>query len=96
MRYIVFISHLLSSRKQSASLIIDYGEENAFPNSLRGILNQKQYKDENILKYSGECDLSAYVNFQMLKHVVKNFRDLQCRGVLEQGVFLELMGIKSR
>ena len=96
MRYIVLISHLLGSRKKASSLIIDYGEEAAFSNSLRGILKQRIYKDDDILKYSGECDLSAYVNFQMLKNVIKNFRNLQCRGVLEQGIFLELLGIKSR
>ena len=96
MRYMVFISHLLNSRSKSSALIIDYGEEHAFSNSLRGILKQKKFNNDEILKYSGECDLSAYVNFQMLKNIIKNFKNLQCRGVLEQGVFLDLMGIKSR
>lgn len=90
------IAGLLTSRYFSAGLIIDYGEEHAFTDSLRSIRNQKQYKGDDILKYPGECDLSAYVNFKALKYIVDGFQYLKHKGVIHQGFFLQLMGIDER
>lgn len=87
---------LLTQRVKSASLIIDYGEMHAFSNSFRGIINQKLIKDEDILKYSGKCDLSAYVNFYLLKKVCFLFNKLDFGGIIKQGYFLEYMGINNK
>lgn len=95
-RFMFLLSYLLSSSKKSAGLIIDYGEEHGFSNSLRGIKEQKLYKDSDILKHTGECDLSAYVNFRALKNAVSHFKGLRVGGVMMQGDFLELMGIRDR
>lgn len=90
------IAGLLSSRQFSAGLIIDYGEERAYTDSLRAIRQQKQYKGDDVLMYPGECDLSAYVNFKALKYVVDTFGYLKHRGVMHQAIFLEIMGIEER
>lgn len=90
------IAGLLVSRQYSAGLIIDYGEERAFTDSLRAIRKQIQYKGDDVLKYPGECDLSAYVNFKALKYVVDGFGYLKHKGVIPQAFFLELMGIEER
>jgi NADH dehydrogenase [ubiquinone] 1 alpha subcomplex assembly factor 7 len=90
------IAGLLNSRYFSAGLIIDYGEEHAFSDSLRAIRQQKQYKGDDILKYPGECDLSAYVNFKALKYIVDGYEHLKHKGVIHQGFFLQFMGIEDR
>jgi SAM-dependent MidA family methyltransferase len=90
------ISGLLASRYMSAGLFIDYGEEHAFSDSLRAIKNQKQFKGDDVLKYPGECDLSGYVNFKALQSVIDNLGFLKHKGCLQQGFFLEFMGIGER
>lgn len=88
-----YICMLISQRKQSSGLIIDYGETHSFKDSLRGIMNHKILKQDEILKNSGQCDLSAYVNFAMLKKIVHLFPSLEVGGIHKQGDFLELLGI---
>lgn len=85
----------MTTSPKAAGLIIDYGEERAFSNSFRAIRKQKIHKDNEILKYTGECDLTAYVNFQALRFWVKKYRDLEYAGILPQGDCLELLGIHN-
>lgn len=92
-KMMAYICMILSQRKESSSLIIDYGENHSFKDSLRGILNHKILKENEILKHSGQCDLSAYVNFSMLKKIVHLFPSLEVGGIHKQGDFLELLGI---
>lgn len=95
-KMMAYINILLSMRHYASSLIIDYGENSSFENSIRGILNQKIIRDDEILKYSGECDLSAYVNFKLLIAVTRFFHSLDFAGLMKQGDFLELLGIGQR
>lgn len=90
------ICSLMLRHKLSSSLIIDYGENHAFSNSLRGIMNNRILKGEEILKYSGKCDLSTYVNFKLLISIVRSFSELEYVGLMKQGDYLELLGILHR
>lgn len=80
----------------AAALIIDYGDMQAFSNSFRGIKDQKLIKGEEILDYSGECDLTSYVNFRAIKNVLGKFSNLKFGGIMQQGDFLECLGIENR
>lgn len=53
----------LIAKINGAALIIDYGEDHAFTDSIRGIRKHKFIREKDILQYPGECDLSVYVNF---------------------------------
>jgi NADH dehydrogenase [ubiquinone] 1 alpha subcomplex assembly factor 7 len=86
---------LLNTTPKAHGLIIDYGEDHAFTNSFRAIKEQKIYKDHDILKYTGECDLTSYVNFRALKNVVNRFFGLKVGGLLTQHDFLGAMGIMN-
>lgn len=91
------ICYLLSTTNYAHALICDYGENHAFSDSFRGIKNQKLIKDQSeILKYSGSCDLSSYVNFKALRKVVHSFSSLKYGGMLKQGDFLCLLLISQR
>jgi NADH dehydrogenase [ubiquinone] 1 alpha subcomplex assembly factor 7 len=95
-RYMYAICFLLASTKHAQSLIIDYGEDQAFSNSFRGIKSQKIIKGDEILNFSGECDLTSYVNFKALKKVVYNYPNLAVGGLMKQGDFLEILQIFQR
>jgi SAM-dependent MidA family methyltransferase len=54
------------------ALLIDYGEDHAFSNSFRGVMNHKLVKDDKqILANVGNIDLTAYVNFRHLAEVAR-------------------------
>jgi SAM-dependent MidA family methyltransferase len=96
-RYMYSICYLLATTKNAHALICDYGEETAFSNSFRGIKSQKLYKNDEILKYTGECDLSSYVNFKVLKKVINSYQNnLKLGGIIKQGDFLEILQIYER
>lgn len=95
-KYMVLINMIMTQRYYSSGLIIDYGDTTVFEDSFRGIKDHKILKEDEILKYSGQCDLSSYVNFNLLKKTVRLFHNLECPCIMYQGVFLELMGIKNR
>jgi NADH dehydrogenase [ubiquinone] 1 alpha subcomplex assembly factor 7 len=87
------ICYILNTTPKASGLIIDYGEDHAFQNSFRAIKDQIIYKDHDILKNTGECDLTAYVNFKALKNVTNRFKSLKVGGILTQHDFLGAMGI---
>jgi NADH dehydrogenase [ubiquinone] 1 alpha subcomplex assembly factor 7 len=96
-RYMYSICYLLATTKLSQALICDYGEDQAFSNSFRAIKNQKLYKGDDILKYTGECDLTSYVNFKALKKVVSTYHgNLKFGGLMKQGDFLEILQMYER
>lgn len=80
----------------SACLLIDYGEEHAFADSIRGIKKHEKIPKEEWLQAPGEVDLSAYVDFAALKAVVSTYKELQSAEIMPQGCFLEAMGISAR
>jgi SAM-dependent MidA family methyltransferase len=95
-KYMYEICYLLSTTKNAHSLIIDYGEEQSFSDSIRGIKNQKLFKGNDILNYSGQCDLSCYVNFKALIKVAHDYSSLKVGGLVPQGWFLEYLQIANR
>ena len=86
------ICYILNTTPKSTGLLIDYGEDHAFTDSFRAIKDQKIYKNEDILKYTGEADLTSYVNFKAIKNVVYKFNSLKVGGILTQHDFLGAMG----
>lgn len=84
----------LISKTNGAILIIDYGENQSFSNSIRvfrfsivkchnflidqAIRNHKFLDNEVFLDFPGECDLSAYVNFMSLATAAKKVPGSQC------------------
>ena len=90
------ICYLLATTKHAHSLIIDYGENHGFSDSIRGIKNQKLFKGNEILNYSGQCDLSSYVNFKALMKVAYTYPSLKIGGLVTQSFFLEYLQIANR
>ena len=83
---------------KGAALIIDYGEDQAFSNSFRGIQNHKLVKDwPTIFDEVGRLDLTSYVNFKQISEVAQiNCKKVLSHGPIPQGQFLESMGIRVR
>lgn len=85
------ISQALKINK-GAILIVDYGYDIGFGNSLQGIY---QHRYCNPLENIGNTDLSCHVNFNHLKKMaIKN--DIQTTDILSQGQFLHNLGIILR
>jgi len=89
------ISELVSISRGNA-LIIDYGEEQALTNSIRAIKDHKYLSEPEMLRNAGKADISAYVDFNALKHVAINTIGSFAKGPISQCAFLELMGMNIR
>ncbi|KAF7868835.1 uncharacterized protein EAF02_009571 [Botrytis sinoallii] len=78
-----------------AALILDYGPSDTIPtNSLRGI---KAHQRVSPLSEPGIVDLSADVDFIALAEAAMNASEgVEVHGPMEQGGWLESMGIKER
>jgi NADH dehydrogenase [ubiquinone] 1 alpha subcomplex assembly factor 7 len=78
-----------------AALILDYGTADTVPiNSLRGI---REHKRVSPFEAPGLVDLSADVDFMALAEAaLKASPGVEVHGPVEQGAFLEVMGIKER
>jgi NADH dehydrogenase [ubiquinone] 1 alpha subcomplex assembly factor 7 len=78
-----------------AALILDYGTADTVPiNSLRGI---REHKRVSPFEAPGLVDLSADVDFLALAEAaLKASPGVEVHGPVEQGAFLEVMGIKER
>jgi NADH dehydrogenase [ubiquinone] 1 alpha subcomplex assembly factor 7 len=78
-----------------AALILDYGTTDTVPiNSLRGI---REHKRVSPFEAPGLVDLSADVDFMALAEAALNASPgVEVHGPVEQGSFLEVMGIKER
>lgn len=78
-----------------AAIILDYGPSDTIPvNSLRGI---REHKRVFPLSSPGLVDLSADVDFTALvEAALKASPGVEVHGPVEQGMFLQSMGIKER
>lgn len=78
-----------------AAIILDYGPSSTIPtNSLRGI---RQHKRVSPLSLPGLVDLSADVDFTALAEAALGASPgVEIHGPVEQGMFLQAMGIKER
>ena len=78
-----------------AALILDYGPRSTIPsNSLRGI---RAHEIVSPFSSSGKVDLSADVDFTALAEAAINASEgVEVHGPVEQGAWLESMGIRER
>ncbi|KAL8809049.1 MAG: hypothetical protein Q9200_003763, partial [Gallowayella weberi] len=83
------------SEASGAALILDYGPASTIPSStLRGIRSHQLLSP---LASPGEVDLSADVDFMALVEAALGASEkVEVHGPVEQGVFLEQLGIKER
>ena len=72
------------------AIIIDYGDENLVGNTFQAV---KNHKTIDPLKYPGDCDLTAHVNFGDLKNYAS---DIVVTKTTSQGLLLKRLGISSR
>ncbi|KAF9223718.1 DUF185-domain-containing protein [Gyrodon lividus] len=73
------------------ALVIDYGGEKVFGNSLRAF---KEHQIVDIFHRPGECDITANVDFALLKEVLGDL--VTPHGTLSQGTFLNRLGVRLR
>ncbi|KAK1595224.1 S-adenosyl-L-methionine-dependent methyltransferase [Colletotrichum navitas] len=83
------------SRPTGAALILDYGTSDTVPiNSLRGI---RRHRRVSPFSEPGLVDLSADVDFTAIAEAAtRASQGVEVHGPIEQGAFLELMGIRQR
>lgn len=76
-------------------MTIDYGSNHSMSNTIRGIRNHKFVN--SFINDPGNCDLSAYVDFNLLTHICSSyFGDrLNSHGPISQFMFFEALGIIS-
>ena len=74
-------------------LIIDYGFLKQ--HNLSTLQSVFKHKRNDILKNLGKADITAHVNFELLKEFFKN-RNLKVKEIVTQKSFLEKMGILNR
>ena len=86
----------LIAKTGGAVLAIDYGENHAFSDSLRGIAQHRFVNSEDLLELAGSADLSAYVNFLALKDSATRIQGIAEPTILTQGEFLKSMGLPQR
>ncbi len=81
------------ARTGGAALFVDYGEDHAQGDSLRGL---KRHAHVDALSEPGEVDLSTDVDFSAVKDAVRNVEGVRAFGPMPQGEFLSAMGIETR
>lgn len=85
------IGKLINTKSGGCALVIDYGADNAFDNSLRAF---KQHKIVDIFCSPGECDVTSNVDFALLKESMADL--VSTHGPISQRNFLTCMGIEIR
>ncbi|XP_021865037.1 uncharacterized protein [Spinacia oleracea] len=86
------ISKRISSDGGGA-LIIDYGRNGVVSDSLQAI---RKHKFVPILDEPGTADLSAYVDFEAIRHSAEEASDVSVYGPITQSQFLGSLGINFR
>lgn len=83
------------AERVGSALFIDYGNNYASQNSIRGI---KNHQFVSYLQEPGEVDITADVDFQALRKVVENSKSesVKYHGPIPQGYFLCGLGIEER
>ena len=86
---------LVKKEPSGAALIMDYGPLSTIPiNSLRGISNHQKVPP---LSSPGQVDVSADVDFTSLAEAaIEASEGVEVHGPIEQGDFLQVMGISER
>lgn len=81
------------SKLNGCLLMVDYGYLK--PNNQNTLQSVKKHKKNNLLDNLGQADVTAHVNFSLLKEFfVKN--NLKIKNIITQKQFLESMGILKR
>lgn len=80
-----------STIPKGAALVMDYGGEHAFNSSFRAF---KKHQITDVFEEPGHCDLTANVDFSLLKEAVRDSAGVY--GTLDQNTFLTRMGIRLR
>ncbi|KAH7913507.1 S-adenosyl-L-methionine-dependent methyltransferase [Hygrophoropsis aurantiaca] len=84
------IGDLLAS-DGGCALVVDYGGDHTFGNSIRAF---KDHKIVDIFDLPGECDITANVDFALLKEVLG--KNVTTYGSIPQGDFLTRLGLRLR
>ncbi|KAJ3217667.1 hypothetical protein HDU67_007490 [Dinochytrium kinnereticum] len=82
----------LVKKTSGASLVIDYGDDFTAGDSLRGI---SQHKFTSFLSNPGDIDITANVDFSLVKRAVSE-AGAYPHGPVNQGDFLRFMGLTQR
>lgn len=85
------IGKLINTKGEGCALVVDYGADKAFSNSLRAF---KQHKIVDIFCSPGECDITTNVDFALLKESTADL--VSTNGPISQRDFLTRMGIDIR
>jgi len=75
-----------------AAIVIDYGYEGANGNTLQAV---RSHKYHDVLADPGLADITAHVDFGLLKYAAKN-AGASTHGPVSQGVFLSALGAELR
>lgn len=84
------------AQQGGAALLIDYGQDGPYENSIVAI---KNHKFVDLLSHPGQADVSAYVDFDAMRTAVKSNpynAIVDMHGPIDQSVFLKSLGIDSR
>ena len=86
-----YVSSYLKDGRIGSCIIVDYGNEESRNFTLRGFKNHKGW---NVLLEPGTADLTADVNFGLLKNVASKY--VTVHGPVTQNAFLHRMGVRER
>eukprot|EP00752_Nemacystus_decipiens_P011989 g10629.t1 len=81
------------AKDRGGALFVDYGEAHALADSLRCF---KGHEEVPVLSNPGEADMTADVNFGLLRRLVHGVEGARPHGPVGQGQFLREMGIGAR
>ncbi|KAJ8594668.1 DUF185-domain-containing protein [Rhizopogon salebrosus TDB-379] len=89
------IGKLIGTKGGGCALVVDYGADKSFGDSLRAF---KEHKIVDIFCRPGECDITANVDFALLKESMADLGmfDISTHGPISQRDFLTRMGIQIR
>ncbi|OAX42701.1 DUF185-domain-containing protein [Rhizopogon vinicolor AM-OR11-026] len=85
------IGKLIGTKDGGCALVVDYGADKPFGDSLRAF---KEHKIVDIFCSPGECDITANVDFTLLKESMADL--VSTHGPISQRDFLTRMGIQVR
>lgn len=86
-----YVSSYLKDGGIGSCIIVDYGDEESRNFTLRGFKNHKEW---NVLLEPGTADLTADVNFGLLKNFASKY--VTVHGPVTQNAFLHRMGVRER
>ncbi len=91
-KYLKLVSKIIN-KHDGGMICFDYGNTNIkMTNSLQSV---KKHNYSKLLSNVGKADITHHINFNFFSKIVKNL-DLQLEGIVDQGIFLQKMGIIHR